>query len=219
MTNYFKYLFSSNSLLRDLQINEFKKLNLSKKCIEFGASKNFNRNFLNINSKNYECNYSNINSSSKKIIKIDLVKKNNFKKMKNKFNNLIILNVLEHLKDINIPLENIYKLLSKNGKLIGSTPFLYRIHGAPRDYFRFTEDSLKYLLKNNGFKNIKITPLGLGPFFASFSILRGYLKFIPILYQMLLLLALFLDTIIIKILKIDANKIFPIGYFFTALKK
>jgi hypothetical protein len=219
MTNYFKYFFSKNSLLRDLQINEFQKLKLNKKCIEFGADENLTKNFLKKNKKIRDSYYSNLKSLSKDIIKIDLEKKNVFKDYKKKFNNVIILNVLEHLKETNTPLQNINKLLYKNGQLIGSTPFLYRIHGAPKDYYRFTEDSLIYNLKNNGFKKIKIIPLGLGPFLASYSLLRGYLKHIPIVYQLLLLIVLLLDLFIIKFLRINCLKLFPLGYFFRATKR
>jgi hypothetical protein len=219
MFNYFKYFFSNNTLLRDFQIQEFQKLKLVKKCIEFGANENIKKNFLKENKKIRNCYYSNLKSQSKVIIKIDLEKNNNLKKYNKKFNNVVILNVLEHLKKINVPLQNIKKLLHKNGKLIGSTPFLYRVHGAPNDYFRFTEACIINNLKNNDFKKIKVIPLGLGPFLASFSLLRGYLKYIPILYQLLLLLALLLDLFIIKFLRINTIKLFPIGYFFTAIKK
>jgi hypothetical protein len=38
-----------------------------------------------------------------------------------------------------------------------------------------------------GFHNIKIKALGYGPILASFSLLRGLLKRIPVIYQLLLL--------------------------------
>ena len=36
------------------------------------------------------------------------------------------------------------------GALVLSTPFLFEIHEAPRDYFRFTEHGLRFLLRGFG---------------------------------------------------------------------
>ena len=50
------------------------------------------------------------------------------------------MNVLEHLPDLSIVFEEINRILKKKGNLIGSTPFIYQVHGAPFDYHRFTKD-------------------------------------------------------------------------------
>ena len=76
---------------------------------------------------------------------------------------IIIFNVLEHISNLDYSIKNLYSLLKKNGKIIGSTPFLYRVHGAPKDYNRFTKQYLQKILKENNFKNIKIKELGIGP--------------------------------------------------------
>ena len=70
--------------------------------------------------------------------------------------------------------------VKKNGKIIGSTPFIFRIHGAPKDYSRFTKDHLIELLKSNNFENIQIIELGTGPFMSCISLMRSYLKYLPI---------------------------------------
>ena len=107
--------------------------------------------------------------------------------------------------------------MGKNGELIGSTPFLYRVHGAPKDYSRFTADFLYQEFKLAGFKNVRIEYLGYGPFLASFSIVHGILKFFPFAYQFLLLLSAIIDFILIKISR-NIKKIYPLGFFFI-LKK
>ena len=50
------------------------------------------------------------------------------------------MNVLEHLPNLNNVFKEIDKILKINGNLIGSTPFIYQVHGAPFDYQRFTKD-------------------------------------------------------------------------------
>ena len=214
--NYFNLLFSNNSILRILQNQEFKKIKLSGNCLEFGANQKLSRNFLISNSKNYNSIYSNIDNKNKNFIKIDLEKKTNHKK---KYDNIIIFNVLEHLSDINLPLKNLNFLLKKKGKIFGSTPFIYRIHGAPNDYNRFTKDYLKIALKKKKFINIEIKELGLGPFLACFSLLRGYLKFLPIIYQLLLILVIIFDKFLFFLMKTNPKIIYPIGYIFSAIKK
>ena len=107
-------------------------------------------------------------------------------------------------------------ICKKNGKIIGSTPFLFRVHGAPKDYSRFTKDHLIELLKSNSFKDIEIIELGTGPFLACISLLRSYLKYLPIFYQLLILLSLFFDKLIKLFIKTDPKKIYPIGYLFFA---
>ena len=214
--NYIKLLFSNNSILRILQKNEFRKYKLSGKCLEFGANHKIRRNFLYKDSNEYKVFYSNIDNKNKSFIKIDLIKKLVHKK---KYKNIIIFNVLEHLSEVNIALKNLNLLLDSKGKILGSTPFLYRVHGAPNDYNRFTKSYLQKILKEKKFINIKINEIGLGPFLASFSLLRGFLKYLPIIYQLLLILVIIVDKILFYTMKTDPKKIYPIGYVFSAIKK
>ena len=216
MMNYIKLLFSNNSILRVLQKNEFKKYKLSGRCLEFGANHKIQRNFLYKDSKEYKVFYSNIDNKNKSFIKIDLIKKLVHKK---KYKNIIIFNVLEHLSEVNIALKNLNLLLDSKGKILGSTPFLYRVHGAPNDYNRFTKSYLQKILKEKKFINIKINEIGLGPFLASFSLLRGFLKYLPIIYQILLSLVIIIDKILFYTMKTDPKNIYPIGYVFSATKK
>ena len=214
--NYIKLLFSNNTILRILQTNEFRKYKLSGKCLEFGANHKIRRNFLYKDSKEYKVFYSNIDNKNKTFIKINLIKKLVHKK---KYKNIIIFNVLEHLSEVNIALKNLHLLLESKGKILGSTPFLYRVHGAPNDYNRFTKSYLQKILKEKKFTNIKINEIGLGPFLASFSLLRSFLKYLPIIYQMLLILVIIMDKILFYTMKTDPKKIYPIGYVFSAIKK
>lgn len=214
--NYFNLIFSNKSILRILQIEEFRKERLFGECIEFGADSELAKNFLKINHHKYNSTFSNLVSNKKKLIKINLEKKLLHKK---KYDNVVIFNVLEHLSDIKNALKNINLLLKKNGKIFGSTPFLYRVHGAPKDYSRFTKDLIKTSLKKSKFKNIKIRELGTGPFLASFSLLRGIFKFIPLFYQLLLILVIIFDKILTLFMKTDPKTIYPIGYIFSAEKK
>tara|TARA_B100001248_G_scaffold248139_1_gene220183 strand:- start:21 stop:668 length:648 start_codon:yes stop_codon:yes gene_type:complete len=211
--NYFNLIFSNKSILRIFQLEIFKKFQINGDIIEFGASDEIEKNFCNSKLKNCKISYSNINSSNKDFVNIDLQKKI---LIELKYDYIIIFNVLEHLLDPNLALRNLSKICKKNGKIIGSTPFLFRVHGAPKDYSRFTKDHLIELLKSSNFKDIEIIELGTGPFLACISLLRSYLKYIPIFYQLLVLFALVFDKLIKLFIKTDPKKIYPIGYIFFA---
>jgi SAM-dependent methyltransferase len=216
-----KYFFlmchtlKSTSICRILQLWEIKNLSLSDKVIEFGASEIKKRNFYSYSKNFFEKNIVLSNINSKNLLFIDLEKKIKFK---TKFQNVLLFNVLEHLKDYEIAIKGINKLLKKKGFFIGSTPFLYRVHGAPNDCFRFTKYILeKKILKD--FKVIKTENLGYGPLTACYSIISDYTKYIPFLNNILLTLSIMIDHSIGIFVKTPLKDIYPIAIFFIAKKK
>ncbi len=211
--NYFNLIFSNKSILRIFQIEIFKKFKIKGDIIEFGASEKINKNFCGPNLNNCKVTFSNIDPSNKEFLDIDLQKTIS---LNTKFDYIVIFNVLEHLLDPNLALKNLSTICKKNGKIIGSTPFLFRVHGAPKDYSRYTKDYLIEILKSNNFKDIEIIELGTGPFLACVSLLRSYLKYLPIFYQLLILLSLACDKLVKLFIKTDPKKIYPIGYLFFA---
>ena len=211
--NYFNLIFSNKSILRIFQTEIFKKFKIEGDIIEFGASEKIDNNFCSPYLKNCKVTFSNINSSNKEYLNIDLQKNIS---LKTKYDYIVVFNVLEHLLDPNLALKNFSTICKKNGKIIGSTPFLFRVHGAPKDYSRFTKDHLKELLRSNNFKDIEILELGTGPFLACISLLRSYLKYLPFFYQLLILLSLVFDKLIKLSIRTDPKKIYPIGYLFFA---
>ena len=216
-TNLLKLFISNNSLLRILQIYKCLNISLGGLSLEFGAIDNKNKTFSNFFKGKDKFDYTNIVSNKKlKIFSSDLTKK--LKIQSYKYQNILIFNVLEHLPAYNLAFSETYRILKKGGFLIGSTPFLYQIHSAPNDYFRYTKDFLKLNLKNNKFKNISIIPLGYGPFIASYSLIHPYIKFVPFFSQIILIVAYMLDSFIQLFVKTKLEEIFPIGYFFIAKK-
>ncbi len=74
------------------------------------------------------------------------------------FDNALSLEVLEHLNNPPHILKEACRILKPGGNIIITTPFMWWIHEPPYDYFRYTKYGLEYLLKQNGFENIKIQP-------------------------------------------------------------
>ena len=218
LINSLKPLITKSTLLRDLQINECTKIKVNGLSLEFGAIDRKNKTFSNFIRGQSKFEYSNIKPNKKlNIFYSDLTKKLKIKS--NKYNNVLLFNVLEHLPEYRIALSQINRILKKKGKIIGSTPFIYQIHGAPKDYFRFTKDFFEFELKKQKFNNIKVQYLGNGPFTACYSLIYPYLRFLPIFSHLVLLICFMLDNILQIFIKTDLKEIFPIGIFFNAQKK
>ena len=218
LINSLKLLITKNTLLRDLQINECTKIKVNGLSLEFGAIDRKNKTFSNFIRRQSKFEYSNIKPNKKlNIFYSDLTKKLKIKS--NKYNNILLFNVLEHLPEYRIALSQINRILKKKGKIIGSTPFIYQIHGAPKDYFRFTKEFFEFELKKQKFNYIKVQYLGNGPFTACYSLIYPYIRFLPIFSHLVLLICFMLDNILQIFIKTDLKEIFPIGIFFNAQKK
>jgi SAM-dependent methyltransferase len=76
----------------------------------------------------------------------------------NSINNIIMLEVIEHIPIPDLVIRECVRVLKRGGIMIGSTRFIYPQHGAPCDYYRFTEASIKMLL--GAFSECKIEKLG-----------------------------------------------------------
>ena len=62
------------------------------------------------------------------------------------FDIVVMGEVLEHLHSPHAAIENIYRSMKTDGRLIMTAPFIFPIHERPCDYFRYTRYGLEYLL-------------------------------------------------------------------------
>lgn len=74
------------------------------------------------------------------------------------FHSVVAVEVFEHLKDPSKAASEVYRVLKVNGVALISVPFMFRIHGDPYDYNRFTRQGLEVLFSQ--FKSVKIVPFG-----------------------------------------------------------
>ena len=208
----------NKSLCRILQNYHSKKLNIYGNIIEFGAIPESNNNFSSIMKKKSikKIFYSDKHFKNKNIIKADLNKKINIQK--NFFDNALLFNVMEHLTDPENAKIQIKKILKKGGFLIGSSPFLYRYHGAPSDYLRFTKPFYSQFFKKK-FKLVNIENIGFGPFCVCYSLISDFTKKIPLINYFLFTLAYLLDYILSKLVNYELKDIYPIAVNFKVKKK
>lgn len=210
-----KLTYLKFSILRIFQILEIKKLKLRGSILDAGSKKSISNvtNFLsNSDDIIYLDNFYS-NNSNHLTMDLEICSKN----IDHQFDNILLINVLEHIYNYQNCLNNCFNLLSNGGLFFGSTPFIFAVHPSPNDYHRYTEQSLRKSLELAGFKNIKIKVLAGGVGICFYSLIFNFSKKIPFINNFLIIFAFVIDKII-NIFSKNIRNINPIGYFFSAQK-
>jgi SAM-dependent methyltransferase len=74
------------------------------------------------------------------------------------FTNILCAEVLEHVPDSRKAASELYRVLAPGGMLILTTRFVYPIHDAPGDYWRFTKYSLQMLFDQEHWEIVELAP-------------------------------------------------------------
>lgn len=80
--------------------------------------------------------------------------------MEGSFNNLLCMEVLEHLPEPELALHEMARVCQSGGKLILSTPMTWYLHYEPNDFFRYTNYGLQHLFAKAGFQILEIERTG-----------------------------------------------------------
>jgi len=75
------------------------------------------------------------------------------------FETVLCSAVLEHLEEPGEAIREMFRILSDGGYLILTAPLFWHLHEEPRDFYRYTEHGLRYLLENNGFEVAELLSL------------------------------------------------------------
>ena len=67
------------------------------------------------------------------------------------FDSAVCFEVLEHVKEPDALIKEIFRVTKPGGKILLTTPFIWDIHESPNDYWRYTPFALKHLFESNGF--------------------------------------------------------------------
>lgn len=95
------------------------------------------------------------------------------------FDSIILSQVLEHVFNPDIFLNEVNRVLKKNGKLLITVPFVWDEHEQPYDYARYSSFGLKYLLEKHGFVVLK-SQKSIADIRVIFQILNAYIYKIAI---------------------------------------
>lgn len=210
-----KFSWGKISILREAQYKHLAATKLNGLILDLGGSTNSGyqelmpgkKTFITANiDKNYGCS-----------IICDLEKQFPFEA--SSFDGITAINFLEHIFNTNHIIRESARVLRSGGKIVMSHPFMFHIHSSPRDFYRLTSFAMNQLLKDNGFKNITITPLGFGLssliYQTTIDIYPDFTKpFIKAAYKGI---DSALNSMSQKYRNLT-NRI-PLGYFITAIKK
>jgi len=71
---------------------------------------------------------------------------------------VISLSVMEHLREPQVFLNEAHRILKQGGAMILQVPFMWWVHEAPYDYYRYTQYGLQYMFEKAGFVDVQIHP-------------------------------------------------------------
>ena len=127
---------------------------------------------------------------------------------------ILMFNFLEHVFEHRAVLAEAFKALAPGGRLVGTVPFMFNVHGSPSDYFRYTEFALRKLFKLSRLEVCRLETMGTGAFYVAWAAIQG-----PLPEPLAVVgrsLAIGLDRLLATIK--PGNKLghqfYPIGYFF-----
>jgi SAM-dependent methyltransferase len=135
------------------------------------------------------------------------------------YDTILLTDVLEHIHDPFTLWREMVRVLRPGGKMIVGVPFLYHIHEAPHDYFRYTEHTLRLFCDRHGLTVISLDAFGgLAEVMVHFlSRMAGHSGLVSGLVAGMS--ALVLGSPIGKLSSKRSPRSFPIAYCLVAQKK
>jgi len=151
------------------------------------------------------------------------------------FDAILCTEVLEHVPEPKSVLIEFNRVLTANGHLFVTTPFIYEVHEAPYDFFRFTSYAIHNLLRETGFEVVFITSRGGWIASIAETFKKTYKPLRPprnaknlLLYCFLFLPIFILPMLAVRLLPVevfawldknlDKDQIYTPGYAFHAIK-
>lgn len=136
----------------------------------------------------------------------------------NSYDIVIMMEVLEHVKEPQKAISEIYRVLRNNGQLVLSTPFILGLHDEPYDFYRFTKYGLEYLLRDfqveiketNDFIHTIMVLVG--------RLLRAELKRDKLVGLISFIFIISLYPILFLVSKVIRSNHISTGYFVKAIK-
>ena len=138
------------------------------------------------------------------------------------FDVVVLSDVLEHIPSPEALLLEIARLLRPAGVVVLNVPFLYWIHEAPHDYYRYTEFALSRFIKQAGLDTVRLEAIGGLPEVLSDLLAKCFIRLPLVGAAVASALQAMIGFLIYRgIIHREANytSYFPLGYFVVAIKR
>lgn len=154
--NKINYLTFNWGMKRAINLKVLNKLHfLSGSVVDLGCGERpFEKDILKYADSYKGLDWSNSFHDTKADIIADLNKPLNIDS--ESIDGVVSFEVLEHLSEPDMMLNEAYRVLKKGGVIVISIPFQWWVHEAPWDYQRYTRYGLKYHFDKAGFTDIEI---------------------------------------------------------------
>jgi SAM-dependent methyltransferase len=127
------------------------------RTLDIGAGSLAWKTLLNRSAAKYNCSDYSVTHKDLDMV-FDVTKP--FPVKSNSYDSLFCHSVLEHTPEPWKAFDEFHRILKKNGVLLISVPFIFYVHGAPYDFFRFTKYGMVQLAEKAGFKVEKLVLSG-----------------------------------------------------------
>jgi len=139
------------------------------------------------------------------------------------FDTVILSDVLEHIYEHRALMREIGRVLKPGGVLIMNSPFLYRIHEAPNDHFRYTEFALRRMTAEAGLDIVLLEPVG-GVLEVFTDIVAKMLARLPVLggalaNAMQRMTSMLGHWSFARRARLRTGSVFPLAYFVVARRR
>lgn len=138
------------------------------------------------------------------------------------FDCAICTSVLEHLEEPEQALRECIRVLKVGGVAIYTIPFIWHVHEAPRDFYRFSNFGIEYLFKKVGFEIVELKALSgfwgtFGQLFVYniFRFNRGPLRW----FKIINVAALIIQSVAFHLDRLDRTEQWTCMYIVVARKK
>jgi len=132
----------------------------------------------------------------------------------NSYDGVIFINALYTLKDREMFIKEVYRVLKPGGIFISISPFIANEMPEPHDYCRLTYEGIKVLMSKNSWSSVRVTRIG--ERFSSGANLLHPALFFTLIRVFVYGLALILDSFIPK--KVIDRHPTPLGYTIVSVK-
>lgn len=125
---------------------------------------------------------------------------------------------LEHVREPRCVLKELARSLAPGGRLLLIAPHEWEEHQQPHDYYRYTRYGLEYLLRDAGFGDLKIQPVG-GFFRLLSRRLLNALQFFPGPFMLVAAVFFAPPALLLPLFEpLDRRQNFTLGYICSARK-